>query len=199
MTRRPNVEARDCIIGHAFKLFFRRGFKGVSVEDVAEAAGMKKANVFHYYPDKEALGLAVLDRGAQTMKERFSSFLAKGKGDPIRAVDSLFAGMISEMDDTCCECGCFVGNAAQELSDDNEPFRQRIARTIGEWMVELKDLLARHRSAGYFRPSLDPEAVAQAILSMYEGAILISKAARDTHALESARRMAVEYLQVQRT
>jgi hypothetical protein len=92
-----------------------------------------------------------------------------------------------------------VGNAAQEMSAESEPFRERILRTIGGWMGELKDLLARHRSSGYFRPTLDPEAAAQSILSLYEGAILLCKASRDTRALENARRMAVEYLQVQRT
>ncbi len=198
MTRRPNTEARECILKSAFKLFCKRGFKGVSVDDIAEAAGMKKANVFHYYPDKETLGLAVFDSGSQMMREQFSSFLAQGKGDPIRAVESLFDHMISDMKENCCECGCFIGNAAQEMSDENEPLRKRIAHHIGDWMRELKDLFTRHRSAGYFRPTLDPEAAAEAILSLYEGSILLSKASRDTRTLTNARRMAVEYLQVQR-
>jgi TetR/AcrR family transcriptional regulator, transcriptional repressor for nem operon len=198
MTRRPNTEARECILKTAFKLFCRKGFKGVSVEDVADAAGMKKANVFHYYPNKETLGLAVFESGSQFMKEQFSSFLAKGKGDPIRAVESLFDNMICAMTDNCCAGGCFIGNTAQEMSDENETLRQKIAHHLQDWMREIKDMLARHRVSGYFRPTLDPEATAQSILSLYEGSILISKAARSTQALENARRMAVEYLQIQR-
>lgn len=198
MSRRPNTEARDCILQAAFKLFFRKGFKGVSVDDVAEAAGMKKANVFHYYPSKETLGMAVFESGAQKMRDQFSGFLAQGKGDPIRAVESLFNNKISEMKEDCCKCGCFIGNAAQEMSDDNEPLREKVAAHIAAWMGELTDLLTRHRTAGYFRPTLDPDSAAQAILSLYEGAVLLSKASRDVRALESARRMATDHLQIQR-
>jgi TetR/AcrR family transcriptional repressor of nem operon len=198
MSRRPNPEARACILSAAFKLFFRRGFKGVSVDDVAEEAGMKKANVFHYYPSKESLGLAAFEDGAQKMRDQFSGFLAQGKGDPLRAVESLFDSKISEMKKDACKCGCFLGNAAQEMSDENEPLRKKIAEHIASWMKELKDLLARHRNAGYFRPTLDPEAAAQAILSLYEGAVLLSKASRDTRVLENARRMAVDHLQINR-
>jgi TetR/AcrR family transcriptional repressor of nem operon len=198
MSRRPNHEARECILSAAFKLFFKKGFKGVSVDDVAEEAGMKKANVFHYYPSKESLGLAAFETGARRMKDQFSGVLAQGKGDPIRAVESLFDGKISEMKESCCACGCFIGNAAQEMSDENEPLRKKIAAHIDEWTGELKGLFTRHRAAGYFRPTLDPEAAAQAILSLYEGAVLISKASRDVRALENAKRMAVDHLQVQR-
>jgi TetR/AcrR family transcriptional repressor of nem operon len=170
-----------------------------SVDDVAEAAGMKKANVFHYYPDKDKLGQAVFESGSRFMKEQFSSSLAQGKGDPLRAVESLFNNMICDMDKNCCSGGCFIGNTAQEMSDENETLRQRIALHLQDWTRELKDLFSHHRGSGYFRPTLDPEASAQAVLSLYEGAVLLSKAARNTRALENARRMALEYLQIHRT
>jgi TetR/AcrR family transcriptional regulator, transcriptional repressor for nem operon len=198
MTRRPNNEARECILKTAFKLFYRKGFKGVSMDEVATAAGMKKANVFHYYPTKDTLGLAVFDSASQMWREKFSAFLAEGKGDPIRSVESLFDQTSAAMKENCCEGGCFIGNAAQEMSDENETLRQKIAQHLREWTKELTELLSRSRASGYFRPTLDPESAAQAILSLFEGSILLCKATRDTHPMENARRMAAEYLQVHR-
>src|SRR5687767_1011913 len=140
MSRRPNTEARECILRTAFRLFCQKGFKGVSVEDVAQAAGMKKANVFHYYPSKDALGEAVFDSGSRFLKEQFSTSLAKGKGDPLRAVQAVFDDIICAMDEDCCSGGCFVGNTAQEMSGESESLRKKIAGHLDNWMRELKDL-----------------------------------------------------------
>jgi TetR/AcrR family transcriptional regulator len=50
------------ILDAADRLFGDRGFAGVSMRDVAHAAGLKKALVFYYFPGKEALFQAVLGR-----------------------------------------------------------------------------------------------------------------------------------------
>ena len=65
MPGKVNVGARQRILEAARKLFHERGLRGVSMEDVAGAAGIKKANLFHYYPTKESLELAVLDQAAR--------------------------------------------------------------------------------------------------------------------------------------
>jgi TetR/AcrR family transcriptional regulator len=67
MARKPNTEARRRILEAARELFLERGLRGVSMEEVAGAAGIKKANLFHYYPRKESLELAVLEQAAGEM------------------------------------------------------------------------------------------------------------------------------------
>lgn len=53
------------ILAEATQLFAERGFDGVSVNDVATAAGVSKANVFHHFGSKQALYMAVLNGGLQ--------------------------------------------------------------------------------------------------------------------------------------
>ena len=81
MSRRPNIELREKILCSAHRLIYKSGFKGVSMEDIAEAAGIKKANLFHYYPTKEALGLAVFDFAVQGSME--TSPLKGGRLTPL--------------------------------------------------------------------------------------------------------------------
>ena len=61
MPRPANPEARDKILDVAFDLFHRKGYKSVSMEKIAAGAGVKKSNLFYYYPSKEKLGVAVID------------------------------------------------------------------------------------------------------------------------------------------
>ena len=193
MSRPPNTEARERILDAAHDLIYRNGFKGVSMDAIAEAAGVKKANLFHYYPTKDALGLAVFDYAIRGFQERWAEKL-KADGDPVDMVDELFAGTKSGMEQRGCCGGCFIGNLAQELSDSNEKFRQRFSDHFQSWQRLLSTYFARHQAAGTFGPGFDPQSAASAVLSLFEGALLFAKATRQTSPLENGRQMATQYL-----
>jgi len=91
--------------------------------------------------------------------------------------------------------GCFAGNLALEASDHRESVRVRVAQLLRFWVSEVARLLERGRSAGYFRRELKPEPAAEAILSLFEGSLLYSKANRKPAAIDSAREMAISYLE----
>jgi AcrR family transcriptional regulator len=54
--------SRDKILDVAEALFARRGFAGVGMREVAEAAGLGKSSLFHHFRSKVQLYLAVLER-----------------------------------------------------------------------------------------------------------------------------------------
>lgn len=195
MTRKINVEARRRILEAARELFLERGLKGVSMDEVASAAGIKKANLFHYYPSKECLELAVLDLAAAEMKEQVQAQLSTKARDPVRAVASMFEQAGQGMRERRCRGGCFLGNLAQEASDHNETIRVKVSEFLRYWTDQLAGFLDRGRAAGYFRPELEPRTAAEAILALFEGALLFSKASRRPDPVESSKRMAVAYLE----
>lgn len=53
---------RTELVDTACHLFSRRGIDGVSIADVATAAGASKANVIHHFGSKDGLYAAVLER-----------------------------------------------------------------------------------------------------------------------------------------
>jgi TetR/AcrR family transcriptional regulator len=53
-------DTSQTILTEARHLFAKRGFEGVSINDVAQAAGVSKANIFHHFGSKDALYLEVL-------------------------------------------------------------------------------------------------------------------------------------------
>jgi AcrR family transcriptional regulator len=193
MTAQPNPERRERILHEAQQLFFAQGLRGVSMDAVAAAAGIKKANLFHYFPSKEALELAVLERFSIDLRERLAAQFAASAEDPIDAVARMFEEAARGMRRRRCRGGCFAGNLAQE-ADHRESVRVRVAQLLRFWVEEVARLLERARTAGYFRRELDPEPAAEAILSLFEGSLLFSKASRQPGAIHSARDMAIAYL-----
>src|SRR4051794_41919682 len=55
--RRAKAERRDALLAAAARLFARRGFDGVSLEDLGSAAGISGPPVYPHFPSKQA-GLA---------------------------------------------------------------------------------------------------------------------------------------------
>lgn len=189
MTRRPNHEARERILRTAYELFAGSGYESVSMDKVAGAAGLKKANLFHYYPTKEALGTAVIAEAAKRHSEGVRALFRDDAQDPLTAVRSLFergtAGMRGD-----CRGGCFIGKMSQEIDERNAEMRRRLAGCVTEWRRELARFLSGWKKRGWFKAGFKPEEGADAVLALYEGSLLLAKATGDAAAVEHARRAA---------
>ena len=54
-------DQREMILAHAARLFARRGYPATSMNQVADACGLSKATIYHYFRDKYALLVSIAD------------------------------------------------------------------------------------------------------------------------------------------
>lgn len=82
MTQEERSEkSRQQILDAALRLFSHRGYGATGVREIAEEAGVSKGNVYHHFPDKEAIFRALLDRYFEVMSQPdfpFNRALASG-------------------------------------------------------------------------------------------------------------------------
>ena len=82
MTQEERSEkSKQQILDAALKLFSHRGYGATSVRDIAEEADLSKGNVYHHFPDKEAIFRALIDRYFEAMSAPdfpFNRALASG-------------------------------------------------------------------------------------------------------------------------
>ena len=82
MTQEERSEkSKQLILDAALKLFSHKGYGATSVRDIAEAADLSKGNVYHHFPDKEAIFRALIDRYFEAMSQPdfpFNRALAEG-------------------------------------------------------------------------------------------------------------------------
>jgi TetR/AcrR family transcriptional repressor of nem operon len=190
MTRRRNVEARELILGTAYELFSSEGYEAVSVERVAQAAGLKKSIVFYYYPSKQALGAAVIEAAAEQHAAGMRALFSDDSRDPVETVGSLFEyGVRGKKRD--CGQGCFIGKMGQELNDRDAQMRRRIRMCMGQWRENVAAYLDIWRHRGYFRSGFKPMEAADGILSLYEGSMLIARIVGGEDPIDHARSAAM--------
>jgi len=70
-------EQRELILGRAAHLFARRGYPATSMNQVAEACGLSKATLYHYYQDKYALLVSIADSHVSRLRGIVQEALAE--------------------------------------------------------------------------------------------------------------------------
>lgn len=81
------AQKREAITENAAKLFARAGFAGASLSELAEACGMSKSLIYHYYPSKEAILYDVMSAHMDALLDAAET--ATAKGDPVDDLKSL--------------------------------------------------------------------------------------------------------------
>ena len=62
MTREEKSErSRRLVLDTALDLFAHQGYRATTMRDIADRAGVSTGNVYHHFPDKEAIFRALLD------------------------------------------------------------------------------------------------------------------------------------------
>ncbi len=187
---------KEKILHEAQKLIHTNGFRATSVDTIAKASGVKKANVFYYFPTKEALGLEVLDQLARAFLE---GFLAPAFADTDRHPTELIRDYLrlikTSLEEGNCQGGCPFGNMALEMADVDEDFRTRLVRFFEDLESLIEGALQRGLEKGLYSETLDPSATAAFIVSSVQGAILLAKTKRDPEALVHAESQLISLLE----
>ncbi|HZY17740.1 MAG TPA: TetR/AcrR family transcriptional regulator [Ramlibacter sp.] len=71
-------DQRELILARAAHLFAQRGYATTSMSEVAEACGLSKATLYHYYRDKDALLFSIADTHIERLERLVDQAQAEG-------------------------------------------------------------------------------------------------------------------------
>jgi AcrR family transcriptional regulator len=144
--------SREKILDVAELRFAQRGYAGVGLREVAEAAGLGKSSLFHHFKSKAALYLAVLDRVLERMRRRMEPSL-QGGGDAVARLDRV----IEELVDALAERPTSARLLLRALFEDDDlpeeglPEAESFERTLAAFVASLERLLQEGVAQGAFR------------------------------------------------
>ena len=176
------TKKRDELIQVGKDLIVRQGFKSTGLNDILTTANIPKGSFYYYFDSKEDFGLAIVDDFAREYRQQLEIILgdreAYPKGNraysPLTRLRNYFELKIADMEASGCTDGCLIGNLAQELSSQNELFRDRLNQVFAEWEQYFVRCLQAAYEAGEISSDRH-EDLAKFILSSWEGAILQAK------------------------
>jgi TetR/AcrR family transcriptional repressor of nem operon len=176
--RQPDV-TREKLLQAAFQEIHRRGFQGASLETILTQAGVTKGALYHHFPDKSALGYAVVDEVVKDLLlERWLGVLERHAGDPLTALQEMLKERAIQLTAREIELGCPLNNLAQEMSPLDERFRREITATFDTWTEGFTKALERGQAEGTVRRDVDPGKVAGFLVAAIEGSFGLAKSAK---------------------
>jgi TetR/AcrR family transcriptional regulator, transcriptional repressor for nem operon len=193
--RQPDV-TRERLLQAAFEEIYRHGFQGASLDTILEQAGVTKGALYHHFPDKAALGYAVVDEVVKgLLLQRWLGVLEDQPGDPLTALDGMVQERLDELQPHEVLLGCPLNNLGQEMSPLDERFRRRISATFETWAAGFTAVLKRGQAEGTVRPDIDPRQVAHFLVAAIEGSYGLAKTARSAALLRSNLAVLRQFLQ----
>ena len=183
---------RGRILDAAADEFQHRGYHATSMHDIMRIARVPGGSVYHYFPTKKSLALAVI-------AERVSASLAETWLEPLRKAPSASQGILSVFDAVArsisdrAVLGCPVTNLALELSLADPDFQHALRAAFDRWEKAIADRL-RAEQAGRKQKTIDAAGLATLVVAIFSGAMSLAKAAQSTAPLRTCRREIVRLL-----
>lgn len=165
----------DSLTDVALGVFAQKGYDGASMDDVARAARITKASIYHHVPGKEAL----LDRGLGRALDALFAVLEEPGGSNGRAIDRLrhIVRRVAEVTlQSLPELSVLVrvrGNSPTEVRAMDR--RRRFDRVVA-------DLMREAIREGDLRKDVDPRVMTRLIFGMSNSVVEWFRPGRDVSA-----------------
>ncbi|MGE5445051.1 MAG: TetR/AcrR family transcriptional regulator [Ignavibacteriales bacterium] len=190
------MKSKEKIILVATDLFHKKGYQTTTVDEIAEATGVTKSNLYYHFRSKEELALETLDmRMKQFESEVILSTLGEISLSPQKRLQQFYDRVADFHSSLECRYGCPFGNLAIEMSDVSEKFRKRLSIFFRNWEKAIEKCIDEGIREGEFRRDINPKLVAQLILSQVEGAIMMVKTHKILEPLTAGAKVVLKLLE----
>ena len=172
-------DTRERLIEAARLLFLRQGYGATGIAQILKEAGARSGSLYHFFPTKEDLLLAVLERYQELLCPMVIQPVLDRVSDPIERIFGVLDGYRRMLLGTEFQQGCPIGNLALELAQSHPAARRLISANFTGWLGYVRQWL--EDASGRLPESANPEQLALFVLTTMEGAVML---ARTYHSIE---------------
>ena len=158
------------------ELFHEKGYGATSVAEILSRAGANSGSLYHFFPGKQDLLLAVLERYREGIGPMLLEPAWAGVEDPIERVFALLSAYRRMLAGSDCTYGCPIGSLALEIHEPDPAVRELLAVNFDGWVEAIEGCL---EAAGERLPAdLDRRELAVFVLTVMEGAVMQARTQR---------------------
>jgi AcrR family transcriptional regulator len=187
LTRR-GAATRNRIVEVAADLVQRHGISETTLDQVMEASGVSKSQLYHYFEDKVEL---LREASALQVTRVLGT-----QGQILEGVDSLlrFRKWTESLLLLSQGEGCPLGALVYQLPRAAKGANREVSRGMEAWRGLLENGLVAMKARGELVDEAEPAEIALAVLAAVQGGLLLSKSSKSNRPLEIALAMALEHV-----
>jgi TetR/AcrR family transcriptional repressor of nem operon len=175
---------RERLISAALKLFGEKGYQSTSVADVQRESDCHSGSFYHFFPTKQDLLLAVLERYRTGIVPMLIEPAWADVDDPIERIFALLARYRMLLETSRCSFGCPIGSLALELHEPDPAVRQLLASNFSGWIDQVENCLVDARRV--LGRDLDTRRTAGFVLAVMEGGVMQARTYRELRPFDAA-------------
>jgi AcrR family transcriptional regulator len=169
-------DTRQRLIDVARELFWRKGYRGTSVAEILEAADANSGSLYHFFPTKQDLLLAVLEWYAENLETEIVAPARQRTDDPVERVFAILDGYRRALLVTDLTFGCPIGNLALEFKEPDPEVRELLALNFRQWCEAVEACL--DEAADRLPEEVDRKALSRFVLTTMEGGVMQARTHR---------------------
>ena len=175
---------RERIVAAAAAEIFKRGVAGTTLDHIKAAAEVSSSQLYHYFADKDALVMAVVEHQAQAVLDSQEPLLSQL--DSLDALRAWRDHLVAHQYRVRCAGGCPLGTLGGELAETDPAARTEVAAGFYRWEAAIRHGLTAMHQRGDLAAEADPERLATATLAALQGGLMLTQITRKTSPLEAA-------------
>jgi len=157
----PPSDATDRILAAAERLFAESGFDAVSMNAVAELAGVSKANIFHHFSTKNALYLAVMRQACRHSNPLMDNLESDG-GAFVERLRHFARAHLAHILDNQQTSRLIL---REIIGNDPQRCRELAEQVFGDNFARLVEIMRAGQKRGELRGDLDAGMVATLLVA----------------------------------
>ena len=168
---------REDILQSVVATVHRRGLTATGLSKLFEVSGASSGSFYNYFRSKHELGHALIDFEWSQLQANVLEPAASQERDAIEQIfwilDRLEEKQLKEP-----KCGgCLLGNLIVDLVEQDTSFRDHLMQIFNKWEGAMAQTLRQARPR--LRENVNPDHLAEQIITAIEGAMLMGKLHRD--------------------
>lgn len=178
------TDTRDRLIEAAMELFTFQGYAATGLAQVAKHAGANPGSLYYFFPSKEDLLHATLERRKELLYDAVLRPVWERIDDPLERVFGLLAGYRRMLELTEFRHGCPIGNLVLELSNSHPRALRLLRENFDGWLAAVEQCFEAARER--LPAGIDCHRLALFVLTTMEGAVMLARSYQGFEAYDAA-------------
>ena len=188
-TETPSTKTR--MVEAMTMLLQKQGYNATGISEILETSDAPKGSLYHHFPGgKTELAAAALDEARQRVMQVLQRLKEKAQQNPIRVIQLFIDFYIRQMQASNYEQGCPIATVTLETAATVDVLQVTVKKFFDDMVEFVAAMLEEH--------GLDSDVAqtqALVMISIIEGALILSRAQRSPQPLAAAKNYLTAQLQ----
>lgn len=172
---RPYEFDKDETLSKAMEVFWEKGYKATSIQDLVDHMGIKRGSIYNTFGDKHSLFIAAVEHYADEITSKMIRVLEED-GSPIENIRLFFETIVNTPVDRKTR-GCLISNTVVELAPHDEKVAATVRKILEKIQTTFLNCLNRAVKLGELPEGTDTKVLSHFLATSTHGLIVTGKSA----------------------